>query len=94
MRRVIGPIALGLLITATGCVEGNGYPATYGYQPYAAPAYYGRPTAYSATYAAPVYAAPAPTRYVAVPVYGAPAYTARTVPPPHRHHRKRHDGDD
>ena len=59
MRNVIGPTALGLLILATGCVE-SGYPTTYGYQPYAAPAYYGRPTYYSAP---PVYVArPAPPR--------------------------------
>ena len=75
MRNVIGPTALGLLILATGCVE-SGYPTTYGYQPYAAPAYYGRPTYYSAP---PVYAAPAQTRYVAVP---APVYVARPAPPP------------
>ena len=81
MRSVIGPIALGLLITATGCVESTGYPATYGYQP--APTYYAARPAY---YQAPVYAAPVyqpvytpPPRYVAVPVY---------VPPPRPHHHR------
>lgn len=89
MRNVIGPIAVGLLITATGCIETNGYPTSYGYQPYAGTSYYGRPTYYSP----PVYQAPVQTRYVAVPapsypVY-APAYVAPPVPrPPHHHHHR------
>lgn len=83
MRNVIGWVAVGLLGTVTGCVESNGYPATYGYQPNAASAYYGRPTYYGTpiyqqpVYQPPVYQAPVQTRYVAVPV---PAYAPRPAP--------------
>ncbi len=68
MRNVIGWIAVGLLGTVTGCVESNGYPATYGYQP----TYYG-----TLVYKAPVYQPPVQTRYVSVPV---PAYAPRPAP--------------
>ena len=78
MRSVIGPIALGLLITATGCVESTGYPTTYGYGYQPQPTYYSARPVY---YQAPVYTPP--PRYVAVPVYT----TAYAPPPPHRPHR-------
>ena len=89
MRSVIGPIALGLLITATGCVESTGYPTTYGYRP--------APTYYAPTYSAarPIYYQPAPVytpppRYVAVPVYPT-AYAAAPPRPHHRHPRRDRD---
>ena len=87
MRSVIGPIALGLLITATGCVESTGYPTTYGYGYQPAPTYYAARPVY---YQAPAYAPP--PRVVAVPVYTTTAYAP---PPPYRHHRHvRRDWDD
>ena len=82
MRNVIGWVAVGLLGTVTGCVESNGYPATYGYQPTTASAYYVRPTYYATpVYQQPVYQPPVQTRYVAVPV---PAYAPHPAPPPRR----------
>jgi len=88
MRNVKWLVAAALAVSATGCVETNGYPTTsygggypsgYGYSS----GYYPQPTYYQQ----PAYYQPAPvvtqTRYVPVPV---------SNPPPRRLRDRDHDG--
>ena len=70
MRRIIGPIALGLLIIATGCVETTGYPTTYGYSP-----------GYGSNYGNSGYSGYS-NNYVSQPTYYRPAPTYYAPPPP------------
>ena len=88
MRNVKWLVTAALAVSATGCVETNGYPTTsygggypssYGYSNgyYAQPAYYPQPTYYQT---APVVTQ---TRYVPVPV---------SNPPPRRLRDRDHDG--
>ena len=79
MRKFMGLVAVGLVVTSVGCVDtmSSGYPSTYGYgsSGYGSSGYgYNQPTYYSQpTYSQPSYYQPAPrvvtqTRYVPVPV--------------------------
>ena len=76
MRNVKWLVAAALAVSATGCVETNGYPTTsyggypsgYGYSNGYSNGYYAQPTYYQQQ---PAYYQPAPvvqTRYVPVPV--------------------------
>lgn len=91
MRNVTWLAAVALAVSATGCVEmdgypttsyGGGYPSSYGYSS----GYYPQSTYYSQ----PAYYQPAPvvtqTRYVPVPV-------AQPAPRPDRHRDRDGDGD-
>jgi len=90
MRNVKWLVAAALAVSATGCVETNGYPTTsygggypsgYGYSS----GYYPQPTYYQQ----PAYYQPAPvvtqTRYV-------PVLVAQPAPPPRRLRDRDHDG--
>ncbi len=91
MRKFMGSLAIGLVVTSAGCVDtmNSGYPNTYGYdtsgygynQPtyYSQPAYYGQPTYYQ-----PVPRVVTQTRYVPVPV--------ATPQQPRRLRDRDHDG--
>lgn len=92
MRNVKWLVAAGLVVSATGCVETNGYPTTsYGGYPssYYGSNGYGYSNGYSNGYSPqPSYYQPAPmvtqTRYVPVPVASPPQVVTRTryVPVP------------
>jgi hypothetical protein len=89
MRNITGLAAAIIVVSATGCVETNGYPTTsyggdpsgYGYSNgyYAQPTYYQQPTYYRPP------AVVTQTRYVPVPV-------AQPAPPPPRLRDRDHDG--
>ena len=91
MRNVKWLAALALAVSATGCVEMDGYPTTsYGGYPSGngySNGYYAQPTYYQQQ---PAYYQPAPvvtqTRYVPVPV-------AQPAPRPYRHRDSDGDGD-
>jgi hypothetical protein len=96
MRNITGLAAAIIVVSATGCVETNGYPTTsyggdpsgYGYSN----GYYAQPTYYQQQ---PAYYQPAPvvqTRYVPVPV-AQPAPQRRLRDPDHDGIPDRYDRD-